>query len=77
MAASTARRLGRHSHTRSRVGFSRQHHCIASSPSATFRRLRAFIAERMRMSPIDQLLVLLELLDRRSPAPTQHVTESG
>lgn len=46
-------------------------------PSATYQRLRETIAERMRMSPIDQLLVLLELLDRRSPAPTQHVTESG
>ena len=50
---------------------------MASSPSATFRRLRAFAAERTRMRPTDQLLVLLELLDRRSPAPTQHVTESG
>ncbi len=35
---------------------------MASSPSAAFLRLRAFIAERMRMSPIDQPLMLLELL---------------
>ena len=31
-------------------------------PSATYQRLRAFIAERMRMSPIDQPLMRLELL---------------
>jgi hypothetical protein len=31
-------------------------------PSAAFLRLRAFIAERMRMSPLDQPLILLELL---------------
>lgn len=31
-------------------------------PSATYERLRAFIAERMRMSPIDQPLMLLKLL---------------
>jgi hypothetical protein len=42
---------------------------MASSPSAAFLRLRAFIAERMRMSPIDQPLMLKELLGRRSPAP--------
>ncbi|EAQ76469.1 hypothetical protein WH5701_04340 [Synechococcus sp. WH 5701] len=35
---------------------------MASSRSAVFLRLRAFIAERMRMSPIDQPLMLLELL---------------
>jgi hypothetical protein len=29
----------------------------------------AFIAERMRMSPIDQPLMLLQLLGRHSPAP--------
>jgi hypothetical protein len=29
---------------------------MASSPSAAFLRLRAFIAERMRMRPIDQPL---------------------
>jgi hypothetical protein len=44
------------------VAGSRQHHSMASSPSAAFLRLRAFIAERMRMSPIDQPLMLLELL---------------
>jgi hypothetical protein len=31
-------------------------------PSATYQRLRALIAERMRMRPIDQPLMLLELL---------------
>ena len=42
---------------------------MASSPSAAFLGLRAFIAERMRMSHIYQPLMLLELLGRRSPAP--------
>ncbi len=37
---------------------SRHHHSMASSPSAAFLRLRAFIAERTRMSPIDQPLML-------------------
>jgi len=46
---------------------------MATSPSAAFLRLRAFIAERMRMSPIDQTLMLKELLGRRSPAPAQDV----
>ena len=46
---------------------------MASSPSAAFLRLREFIAERMRMSHIYQPLMLLELLDRRSPAPAQHI----
>jgi hypothetical protein len=46
---------------------------MATSPSAAFLRLRAFIAERMRMSPIDQPLKLLELLGRRSPAPEHNV----
>jgi hypothetical protein len=35
---------------------------MATSPSAAFLRLRAFIAEQMRMSPIDQPLMLMELL---------------
>ena len=35
---------------------------MASSPSAAFLRLREFIAEQMRMSPINQPLMLLELL---------------
>ncbi len=47
---------------------------MATSPSAAFLRLRAFIAERMRMSPIDQTLMLKELLGRRSPAPAHNVT---
>jgi hypothetical protein len=47
---------------------------MASSPSAAFLRLRAYIAERMRMSPIDQPLMLMELLGRSSPAPAQDVT---
>ena len=42
-------------------------------PSATYQRLREFIAERMRMSHIYQPLMLLELLGRRSPAPAQDV----
>ncbi len=42
---------------------------MASSPSAAFLRLRAFFAERMRMSPIDQPLMPIELLGRHSPAP--------
>ena len=42
-------------------------------PSATYQRLRAFIAERMRMSHIYQPLMLLELLGRRSPVPAQDV----
>jgi hypothetical protein len=46
---------------------------MATSPSAAFLRLRAFIAERMRMSPIDQTLMLKELLGRRSPAPAHNV----
>jgi hypothetical protein len=33
-------------------------------PSATYQRLRHTIAERMRMSPIDQPLMLMELLGR-------------
>jgi hypothetical protein len=35
---------------------------MASSPSAAFLRLRACIAEQMRMSHIYQPLMLLELL---------------
>ena len=42
-------------------------------PSATYERLREYIAKRMRMSPIDQPLMLMELLGRRSPAPAQDV----
>jgi hypothetical protein len=41
-------------------------------PSATYQRLRLYIAKRMRMSPIDQPMMLMELLGRRSPA--QHRT---
>ena len=46
---------------------------MATSPSAAFLRLRAFIAERMRMSPIDQPLMLMKLLGRRSTAPAHNV----
>jgi len=46
---------------------------MASSPSAAFLRLHAFIAEQMRMTHIYQPLMLLELLGRRSPAPAQDV----
>ena len=42
-------------------------------PSAAFLRLRAYIAERMRMSHIYQPLMLMELLGRSSPAPAQDV----
>lgn len=45
----------------------------APNPSATYQRLRETIAERMRMSPIDQALMLMELLGRSSPAPARHV----
>jgi hypothetical protein len=41
--------------------------------SAAFLRLRNYIAKQMRMSPIDQPLMLMELLGRRSPAPAQDV----
>jgi hypothetical protein len=42
-------------------------------PSTTYQRLRQYIAERMRMSPTDQPLMLLELLGRCSPAPAHDV----
>jgi hypothetical protein len=42
-------------------------------PSPTYKRLREYIAERMHMSPIDQPLMLIELLGRRSPAPAQDI----
>ena len=41
--------------------------------SAAFLRLRNYIAERMSMSPIDQPLMLMELMGRSSPAPAQDV----
>ncbi len=40
-------------------------------PSATYERLRHYIAKQMRMSHIYQPLMLMELLSRRSPAPAQ------
>ena len=46
---------------------------MASSPSATYQRLREYIAKPMRMSHIYQPLMLMELLGRRSPAPAQEV----
>ena len=46
---------------------------MSPPPSAPYERLSAFIAERMRMSHIDQPLMLMELLGRRSPAPAQDV----
>ena len=42
-------------------------------PSPTYERLREYIAERMRMSHIDQPLMLLELLGRNSPATAQDI----
>jgi hypothetical protein len=54
---------------------------MASSPSADFLRLGAFIAIRMRRRPIDQPLMLLELLgrgfDRQQPAQPPLATWSG
>jgi hypothetical protein len=41
--------------------------------SATYERLRDYIAKRMRMSHVYQPLMLMELLGRRSPAPSQDV----
>jgi hypothetical protein len=41
---------------------------MVSSPSAAFLRLREYIAKHMRMSPIDQPLMLVESLGRRSHA---------
>ena len=46
---------------------------MTSSHSATYKRLREYIAKRMRMSHIYQPLMLIELLGRRSPAPAQDV----
>jgi len=43
------------------------------TPSPTYERLRETIAKRMRMSHIDQPLMLMELLGRRSPAPAEDV----
>jgi hypothetical protein len=37
---------------------------MAPHPSPTYERLRQTISERMRMSPIDQPLMLMELLSR-------------
>jgi hypothetical protein len=43
------------------------------TPSPTYERLRDTIAKRMRMSHVYQPLMLMELLGRRSPAPSQDV----
>ena len=43
------------------------------TPSPTYERLRDTIAKRMRISHVDQPLMLMELLARRSPAPAQDV----
>jgi hypothetical protein len=43
------------------------------NPSPNYERLRDYIAQRMRMSPIDQPLMLMELLGRRSPAPAEDI----
>jgi ATP adenylyltransferase len=51
----------------------RQDSPIPPTPSATYGRLRHSIAKRMRMSPIDQPLMPMELLGRRSPAPARDV----
>lgn len=51
---------------------------MASSTSATYQRLRHTIAERMRMSHVDQPLMLMELLGhglaRQQPAPPRRRT---
>jgi hypothetical protein len=52
---------------------SRQDSPMSPPPSATYKRLREYTAKQMRMRPIDQPLMLLELLGRRSPAPAQDV----
>ncbi|APD47815.1 hypothetical protein KQ302_07745 [Synechococcus sp. CS-602] len=41
--------------------------------SPTYERLRDDVTRRMRMSPIDQPLMLMELLGRRSPAPAEDI----
>ncbi|WP_255142989.1 hypothetical protein [Synechococcus sp. EJ6-Ellesmere] len=46
---------------------------MPSHPSPTYERLRHTIAKQMRMSPIDQPLMLMEQLGRHSPAPAQDV----
>ena len=46
---------------------------MSPPPSATYQRLRQYIAKRMRMSHVYQPLMLMELLGRRSPAPAQDV----
>ncbi|APD47819.1 hypothetical protein FB106_112103 [Synechococcus sp. Ace-Pa] len=42
-------------------------------PSPTYERLRDDVTRPMRMSHIDQPLMLMELLSRRSPAPAQDI----
>ena len=46
-------------------------------PSATYQRLRDYIAERMSMGPVDQPLMLVELLGRRSHALNNQSCRSG
>ena len=43
------------------------------TPSPTDERLGVYIAKCMRMSRVDQPLMLMELLGRRSPAPAQDI----
>ena len=51
------------------------------NPSPTYERLRHYIAKLMRMSPVDQPLMLLELLGqgfaRQQPARPQRRTSPG
>jgi hypothetical protein len=42
----------------------RHHRPMPPPPSSTYERLRHYIAKRMRMGPIDQNLMLMELLGR-------------
>jgi hypothetical protein len=55
---------------------------MASSPSATYQRLRHYIAERIRMSHVYQPLMLMELLGhglaRQQPArPPRRTLPAG
>ena len=54
---------------------------MPAHPSPTYERLRDTIAKRMRMSPIDQSLMLMELLGhgsaRQQPAQPRRRSSPG
>ena len=54
-------------------GLPRPRNARIPNTSHTFQRLCEFIAKRMRMSHIDQPLMLMELFGRRSPVSSQDV----